>query len=585
MNEELKNIKKMYGEKMMHLCRELFATILENCPSTLEQILKDSFNESRFLYDDIVDNNLIDDFKNYVYGIYDRICANSEEVISDVADPKTLMREAGYTLYECKTDEEIQAFRKYYQKDEELCTFKNGSRLVRCYVYFAVKDGADKLKRSDFVKPQRQDEYGTSVISIQFTRDGSHTLSIKNRYNHTVGNPDATYSNNLDNIIPGLTQSFADYYGMLQEKITNKSLDIPGYVKANDGKFYKYNYEINNIYYCPDNIVIDNFEVIRYPKEKYLIMDYFVIDLVNKKLILNNRHDIFIEMLSDIKNIEIVKDGENKVVSFYTNNGEKTIITLDNLSRIIKIVNNYVKRIENNFLWHNEVLQEISLDNVEEIGDSFLFNNEVMTKISLPNVRQIGDSFMCRSIVDDLRLPEVLMIGDRFMSSNHQILQVRLPKVKTIGKNFIKNNCYIEEINMPEVEIIGSCFLDENVNLCEINLPEVRVIHDNFCYSNFGITNINMPKVKSIGNMFMYCNNAVLELLLPEVERIGYNFMGCNRKLISVDLPKLEEVDSEIFSMNQNIERFYSPNLKNKKELKNKTVRKLVCKKNRFRWF
>ena len=29
MNQELKQIKKKYGERFMHLCRELFSTILE----------------------------------------------------------------------------------------------------------------------------------------------------------------------------------------------------------------------------------------------------------------------------------------------------------------------------------------------------------------------------------------------------------------------------------------------------------------------------------------------------------------------------------------------------------------------------
>ena len=47
------------------------------------------------------------------------------------------------------------------------------------------------------------------------------------------------------------------------KKELNKSniekLYIPGYTVAEDGKYYKYNYEINNIYYCPDNIIIDNF--------------------------------------------------------------------------------------------------------------------------------------------------------------------------------------------------------------------------------------------------------------------------------------------------------------------------------------
>ena len=54
-----------------------------------------------------------------------------------------------------------------------------------------------RIRSENFKKPIREDEYGTSVMSIQFTKDEAHTLSIKNRYNHSVVNPDATFSNNL----------------------------------------------------------------------------------------------------------------------------------------------------------------------------------------------------------------------------------------------------------------------------------------------------------------------------------------------------------------------------------------------------
>ena len=82
-------------------------------------------------------------------------------------------------MYECKTESDIQEFRKYYAPGEELCTF-NGGRLNRCHVFFAVKKNVDQITRTNFLNPQRQDEYGTSVISIQFTRGKPNILSIKN---------------------------------------------------------------------------------------------------------------------------------------------------------------------------------------------------------------------------------------------------------------------------------------------------------------------------------------------------------------------------------------------------------------------
>ena len=278
MNSDLKIIKKKYGEKMMHYCREEFSTILEK-EGLLSSLLLSHFNESHILYDDIVNDGILNDFKNYIYSLID--VENNVKLIVEKT-PYELLSEAGYYLYECKTEEDIQSFKKYYSKGEELCTFK-GNRLESNYVFFAVKKDVDKIKREDFLKPRRQDLYGTSVISIQFTRSKPCTLSIKNRYNHTVNNPDATFSNNLDNIIPGLTESFKKYYGF-SLKNSNVDFEIENYVQANDGKYYKYNYEIDNVYYCPDNIIIYNFEVEKYDKERYIVFDYFFLDLKSKEI-------------------------------------------------------------------------------------------------------------------------------------------------------------------------------------------------------------------------------------------------------------------------------------------------------------
>lgn len=232
MIDDLKVIRKKYGEKMYHFCRESFPTLLEE-PGKLLKLLSDNFHESHSLFDDIVANGKESEFKNFIYSLVD--VENNNE-LGMIKTPEELMSEAGYVLVECYNEEDIQAFRKYYARREELCTFKGG-RLDRCRVFFAVKKNVSDIKREDFKNPTRQDEYGTSVISIQFTKDGTNTLSIKNRYNHTVNNPDATFSNNLDNIIPGLTASFEKHKDIVQKYKSNR-FEIKGYVRANDGKYY-----------------------------------------------------------------------------------------------------------------------------------------------------------------------------------------------------------------------------------------------------------------------------------------------------------------------------------------------------------
>lgn len=86
-----------------------------------------------------------------------------------------------------------------------LCTFK-GDRLAEKHIFFIVKKDLNNIKRSN--NPKREDDYGTSVLCIQFDRGDYNYVTIISRYNHTVKNPNATYNNILEKINPGLTHSF-----------------------------------------------------------------------------------------------------------------------------------------------------------------------------------------------------------------------------------------------------------------------------------------------------------------------------------------------------------------------------------------
>jgi len=479
MTNDLKIIKKKYGEQMMHLCRQLFSTILDNSPGMLPQILLDNFSPTHFLYDDLVKMTYVLTFKKYIYNIYEKIIASNDDIKHFVEDPITLMQRAGYTLYECHTNEDIAKFKKYYAPGEALCTF-NGSRLERCYVYFAVKDNAEKLNRHDFPNPNRQDEYGTSVISIQFTRDDTHMLSIKNRYNHTVPNPDATFSNNLDNIIPGLTQSFADYYGLEQAYSQSFNyFDLHGYVKANNGKFYKYNFELNNKYFCPGNIIIDNFEVIEYPHESFLLVDYFLFDLTNKKVVSLGPEDSFPNSLGDISKINITNSEAGKIITITPVSGEDIIIELDKYSRITSYKNNNVLIIGHNFLRYNTELTSLKLNNVESIGNSFLTLNHTLSSISLPNALIICDDFLPRSSVTTVYLPKVKCIGHYFLSSNYSLMSINLPEVETIGAVFLGNNWSLKSIYVPNLQKIGSHSLQHVSILTKFYAPKLNFFSEN----------------------------------------------------------------------------------------------------------
>ena len=66
LNKDLEIIKKKYGENMMKLCRKLFPSILEE-EGVLSKIILSNFYPNHNLYDDIIDNKLENNFKNYNY--------------------------------------------------------------------------------------------------------------------------------------------------------------------------------------------------------------------------------------------------------------------------------------------------------------------------------------------------------------------------------------------------------------------------------------------------------------------------------------------------------------------------------------
>ena len=448
MNEDLKRIKRKFGEDMAHFCRNYFPVLLET-KGLLPYLLLKKFEPSKFLYNDIVENNLEEQFKNFIYSLVD-VENENEEILTQ--SPKELMLEAEYDLYECHNEADIQSFKKYYANGEELCTF-HGGRLDSCYVFFAVKHDVDNIKREDFQDPKREDLYGTSVISIQFSRDNSHLLSIKNRYNHRVNNPDATFSNNLDNIIPGLTKSFEDYYGMKQT-VKSNNFEIPNYVLASDGKYYKYNYEINNVYYCPNNIVIYKNEIHRFEQDKYIVLDYFILDLVNKKIDVYDNClavDCFLETIGEIEKIDVLKTDYGKEIRIKNKNNEVSIIKIDKENKIIGYINESIEKIGNSFLSSNISLKEISLPSVRKISNYFLNENESLKEICLPNVRVIGRNFLEFTDVEKISLPNVRKIGENFLTDNEILKKIDLPNVVEIDDWFLGFNENELIINAPKL--------------------------------------------------------------------------------------------------------------------------------------
>ncbi len=213
-----------------------------------------------------------------------------EEIIED-------FKKAGYDTVIFDDEEKIAECKKYYATGEVICTYNNLSdRMSQYHMLVAVKKDVDKIQRSKI--PQREDEYGTSILNIQIAKNGSH-MSIKNRYNHTVSECDSTLNNNLDLLVPGLQAKVLGYYNIAS---LNKNESYYRNIVKINGIYLKYNTEVENVYF--GNFVLDSKNGVRFEDNgRYYVNtnrnNLCVLDFHDKKVIklLNERNQISKEAL------------------------------------------------------------------------------------------------------------------------------------------------------------------------------------------------------------------------------------------------------------------------------------------------
>lgn len=208
-----------------------------------------------------------------------------EEIIED-------FNKAGYDTVIFDDEEKIAECAKYYASGERICTYNNLSgRMSQYHMIVAIKKDIDKIQRSK--KPQREDEYGTSILNIQIAKNGSH-MSIKNRYNHTVSECDSTLNNNLDLLVPGLQAKVLGYYNIAS---LNKNKIYYRNIAKINGVYLKYVTEVENVYF--GNFVLDSKNGVRFADNgRYYVNtdcdNLCVLDFHDKKVIklFNERNQI-----------------------------------------------------------------------------------------------------------------------------------------------------------------------------------------------------------------------------------------------------------------------------------------------------
>ena len=416
--------------------------------------------------------------------------------------PLELLSEAGYDAFVVTNEKEKNSIKKYYRFGEEICTFRDPHRHENFYMIHAVKRGADKIKPSDH--PEREDEYGTSVISIQIAKGGGF-ISIKNRYNHTVNNPDATFNNNPDNIIPGLSTSLKKYFDV--DFSVSESM-MPDNFRMVHDQFVYFNHEVNNTYFGPD-YYFSGSTITKLNTDYEVMLDYYILNVKT----------------GEVRDIAGLKDQTHKILQDMFQNKKITIRTNPNNKheRMIYADDAHVLSVEKG------AITELNLPNIKRIGDSFLMQNQNLRKLYAPKLETVGNEFL---------------------SSNKQLTELDLPSLKVVGHNFVSHNAFIAKFNAPLLEKTGSCFLMENQGLTKLELPSLKELADYCLKDNIALSKFYVPKLEIIGPISLMSNVMLTELDLPNVHEIGGGVLKDNKTLARLNAPKLEKVGDHVFLEN-----------------------------------
>ena len=288
----------------------------------------------------------------------------------------------------------------------------------------------------------------------------------------------------------------------LQVVINNRNEDEDSIIndvmcKMEADAYNEYRVEMNNM--IKDKMAEGRNNLV---SEKYIVMDYFILDLVNKEI---NNYDIrifdnFANSFSKIEKIEVTKHNDFKVINLLHENNNKTVMILNKLNNLIGLYSNDLIEIKDKFLEQNKYLKEVNLPNVSKIGDDFICKNRIIKQINLPIVEVIGNRFLNNNCsLESLSLPLLVKAGHVFMTWNEVLEEVNFLSLKVAGFDFLQNNKEIKVLNLPLLEKIGDASFLMNEKLEVFNAPCLQEVGDCLLRYDENLKHVIMPSLLGIG--------------------------------------------------------------------------------------
>ena len=420
-----KSIKKQNGEAFAKVLRE---NVLLDIPN-LKHILEFAGNNPKDA------GNLI--------GILRELRSKSGKTtqpLESQKDPLELLSDAGYDAFYVENLTQQNSIRKYFEPNEELCTFRDSERYKNFYIIHAVKKDVKNIKRDK--EPFRESPYGTSVISIQIAKGGGF-ISIKNRYNHTVNDPDATFNNNPDNIIPGLTAALKKKFNV---DFMTANVEIPINYRLINDQLVRFNYESDNIYFGEKYYFIGS-KITKLNTDYEVMLDNVILNTKTGKLSSPVKHSAWLPASLNIFQQEMA--GQKIKISKDKTTGETVIYLIDkdnNTEEFLRTKNGCTT------VWH--------LYKTTDIQDIGRFHETMLREVYAPHLKTMGWNVFggCPNI-EVLYAPELEEMGNFCFGQNEVLKKLYLPKLKTMNDGCFWYNKVIEILYAPELKEMGkNCF-------------------------------------------------------------------------------------------------------------------------------
>lgn len=179
---------------------------------------------------------------------------------------------------------------------------------------------------------------------------------------------------------------------------------------------YPFNFTHNNVFYCPNNIIIDfNKRLIRKYPNHIILADNFLIDVNANKITCYDDiyKDGFLDAVKDIEKIN-VKDNIISIIKKndkIKNPADRTAVIKLKDNQIISFVDKSLVKCGDFFMYLNQSLEELKLPKLKQCGDFFLARNSTLNslKSDLSALEQYGSFFFYQN--DNLKNSIVNKVG------------------------------------------------------------------------------------------------------------------------------------------------------------------------------